>query len=304
MSLDPIGGNVPANPQIQNAPLIPALPTLEPISQPTVAVEGARAMAEIQAAVFMAKQFPRDCLRSRDNILKACQRPQLAKTATYQYVRGGSSIIGPSIRLAEMLANEWGNVRYGFVELEQTQFKTVAQAFAWNIETNVKVTRTITVKHERATKKGTVFLTDPRDIYEMVANFMQRRVRACILAVIPGDIVEEALEECEKTLRATADTSPEGIKKLLDAFSALGVTREIIEKHIQRNVEAITPGNIVNLRRIYQSIKDGIGVPKDYFEMPEEPEKKTAASGKLTGMKKQLTAASSKPDETPAEQEK
>lgn len=234
--------------------------------------EATRSMAEVQAAVFMAKQFPRDPQQAYENVLKACQRPGLANRAIYEYARGGTNISGPSIRLAEAIASEWGNINYGFIELDRTKRYTVAQAYAWNLETNVKAIRTVTVPHERHTRNGVTVLTDPRDIYELVANNMARRLRACILEVIPGDVVDDAIEECIKTQRAHADTSQEGIKKLVDAFERFGVTKADIEAYIQRSISAITAGNVVKLRSIYQSLADGMATPSDFFkQQPASP---------------------------------
>ncbi|MBQ3226561.1 MAG: hypothetical protein IJB48_05830 [Clostridia bacterium] len=264
------------------------MPFTKPSVSATTSVETQRAMSEIQALVFMAKQFPRDPCQCYDNVMKACQRPKLAECALYNYPRGGASVTGPSIRLAEMLALEWGNIIYGYTELEQTRNHTVAQAYAWNLESNVRVTRVVTVLHERSTKKGTVFLTDPRDIYEHVANQMARRVRACILGVIPGDIVESAVKACTVTMNANVDITPEKISILVESFSPFGITKSIIEKYIQRSIEAITPGNVVKLRMIFQSLKDGVGKPEDFFDMRVDVKPETQTSPKVDAMKNQL----------------
>lgn len=258
--------------------------------------EATRSMGEVQAAVYMAKMFPRDPQQAYENVLKACQRPGLANRAIYEYARGGTNISGPSIRLAEAIASEWGNINYGFVELDRTKRYTVAQAYAWNLETNVKAIRTVTVPHERHTRNGVTVLTDPRDIYELVANNMARRLRACILEVIPGDVVDDAIEECLKTQRAHADTSQEGIKKLVDAFERFGVTKADIEAYIQRSISAITAGNVVKLRSIYQSLADGMANPSDFFK--QQPANPT----RVIDMKAQLEAKP-KPNLPPIEPE-
>lgn len=54
------------------------------------------------------------------------------------------------------------------------------------------------VRHWRDTKSGGYALKDSRDIYEKVANDGARRLRACILAVIPADVVETAVKEALK----------------------------------------------------------------------------------------------------------
>ena len=235
----------------------------------TQATESSRAVAEVQAALFIARTNPRDQKRAMDRILNACCRPSLAESAIYAYARGGSSITGPSIRLAEAVAQQWGNMQFGIRELSNQGGKSEVQAFAWDVETNTRREITFTVPHVRHTKKGSYKLEDPRDIYELVANQGARRLRACILAVVPGDVVEAAVNQCQITLQSHTDVTAEGIKKLIEAFEPMGVTKTQIEKFCQCRAEAIKPAQIVRLRSIYTSLRDGMSSPSDWFE-PDE----------------------------------
>lgn len=237
--------------------------------------EQSRAIAEVQSAMVIAKRFPRDPIAAMDRILNACDRPTLANSALYSYSRGGSDITGPSIRLAEAMAQAWGNIQFGIRELEQRNGESTVEAFAWDIETNTRQVKTFQVKHERHTKQGSKKLTDPRDIYEMIANQGARRLRACILGVIPGDVTEAAVARCEATMKAEADTSAEGMKKMVDAFAAFNVTKEQIEKRIQRRLDSIQPAQVVALKKIYASLRDGMSVPGDWFEGHKEVPKAT-----------------------------
>lgn len=238
-----------------------------PQSQALIEVENQRAIAEVQGAIVLAKKFPRNQIEALDRILVACQRPGLAEQALYSYSRGGTEITGPSIRLAEAMAQNWGNVQFGIKELEQRNGESTVEAFCWDMETNVRQAKTFQVKHERYTKKGSYKLEDPRDIYELAANQGARRLRACILGIIPGDIAEAAQNQCETTLKAKADTSPEALKKLIDAFTPYNVSKEQIEKRIQRHLDTITPAQLIQLRKIFNSLKDGMSSPADWFEM-------------------------------------
>ncbi len=253
MAAHPMGGMVAA-PNAQNA---------------ATAVAMTREMAETLASVQMAKAFPRNVTASRDRILNACARPKLAETACYTYARGGTEVTGPSIRLAEMLAQNWGNMTFGIRELEQRNGESTCEAFAWDMETNARQTKVFQVPHIRHTKGGDKRLTDPRDIYELVANNGARRLRACILGIIPGDIVEEAVEACDKTLKTKFEVTPDRVKKMLDIFAEYGVEREQVEKRIQCRVEAIKPAQLANLGKIANSIKDGMSKPEDWFEPKE-----------------------------------
>lgn len=240
----------------------------------TAAVQTAigRYMQEVQGMVFMAKQFPRDQYMAWQRIKEACQRKSLAEKAQYAYPRGGEKVSGPSIRLAEVMAQNWGNMSCGVVELEQKFGESTAMAFAWDLETNTRVERIFTVKHEIQLSKGKgggkKSLSDPRDIYELVANMGARRERACILAVIPKDITDQALEECDKTLEGGNKTPLiDRVKKLLDNFKTFGVTKEMVEKRVGYKMELFTEKDGVELVKVLNSLKDGIGKREDYFDM-------------------------------------
>lgn len=230
----------------------------------------AREESEVQSMMVIAKRFPRNPVQAVDRILQACTRQTLAEGALYSYNRGGTEVTGPSIRLAESMAQAWGNIQFGIRELEQRNGESTVEASAWDLETNTRQVKVFQVKHERHTRQGSKKLTDPRDVYELVANQGARRLRACILGVIPGDVTEAAVQQCEVTLAAQADTSPEGVKKLTDAFSKLGVSTDAIVKRLGNRLDAIRPAQILQLRKIYTSIKDGMSAPSDWFEAAKE----------------------------------
>jgi hypothetical protein len=261
-----------------------------------------RAVAEVQAAMMIARMNPRDPIVAMDRIINACSRPGLADAAVYTYARGGTDISGPSIRLAEAMAQAWGNMAFGIRELEQRPGESTVQAFAWDVETNTRREVTFQVPHIRYTKSGSKRLEDPRDIYEAVANNGARRLRACILAVIPGDVTEAAVHQCEATMKAKADVSPEGIGKIVTAFEAFHVTKEQIEKRIQRRLDAIQPAQVVSLKKIYASLRDGMSQPGEWFEADAAPDgasKTESLKEKLRG-KKAPSNQEQKPEAPPA----
>lgn len=264
------------------------------------ATESSRAVAEVQAALFIARTNPRDQKRAMDRILNACCRPSLAESAIYAYARGGSSITGPSIRLAEAVAQQWGNMQFGIRELSNQGGKSEVQAFAWDVETNTRREITFTVPHIRHTKKGSYKLEDPRDIYELVANQGARRLRACILAVVPGDVVEAAVNQCQITLQSHTDVTAEGIKKLIEAFEPLSVTKAQIEKFCQCRAEAIKPAQIVRLRSIYTSLRDGMSSPSDWFEPDETTQPAVLEAKAEPSLKDKLNARKTKAEAQPA----
>lgn len=228
-----------------------------------------RQAQEVQAAMVIAKKFPRDENVSWGRVMRACQRKTLAEQAMYEYPRGGQKVTGPSIRLAEAMAQAWGNLDFGIIELEQKNGESQVMAYAWDLETNTRQTKVFSVPHVRGTKNGNVPLTDPRDIYEMVANQGARRLRACILGVIPGDIVDSAVSECYKTLAGNnpeplIDRVRKGAKVFEEKFS---VTIPMLEKYIGCKLEAFSENDLIRLNNVFRSLKDGMASREDYFEV-------------------------------------
>lgn len=237
-----------------------------------ISVETQKTLAEVQASVMMALQFPRNQKQCVDKMLVECQRSTFAEQAVFSYSRGGTAISGLTIRSLEMIARQWRNIKFGFRVLDRRAGKSLIQAYAYDFESNVPVERTFEVKHWRDTKKGGYQLTDERDIYELEANQAQRRVRSCIEALIPADVKDMVREAVEITLRANADISPAGRKKLIEAFGEFKVNQKMIEAYIQRNMDSIEPANVVALKKIYISLRDGMSSVDNWFDISLQDE--------------------------------
>ena len=227
----------------------------------------ARAVAEVQAAYVIAKKFPRNEHQSYMKILEACKRPFLAEHAMYTYPRGGVLVEGPSIRLAEVLGQSWGNLDCGVRELSQSNGVSVAEAYCIDLETNMRTVKIFHVPHVRDTKKGRQKLTDARDIYELVANQGSRRLRACILAVLPIDVQEAAIAQVKKTLESGELPLADRIRMMVAKFDELGVKVEHLEKRLGHKLDATIPQEIVTLQGIFKSIKDGFSGREDFFDI-------------------------------------
>lgn len=84
------------------------------------------------------------------------------------------------------------------------------------------------------------------------------------------------MNQAAVTLKTSADVSPEAQKKLLAAFESWSVTKEHIEARIQRRLDTITPAQMVQMKRIYASLRDDMSRPSDWFEMAETDGKPAA----------------------------
>lgn len=254
-------------------------------------VASSREAQGIQGAMVIAQKFPRDTNRAYTRVMEDCRRKSLAMKSVYSYPRGGSTVTGPSIRLAECMARAWGNLDFGITELERKPAvgslpgESVVQAHCWDLETNTKSTTIFTVRHARdknvkvngTNKKIQEVLTDERDIYEMVANLGARRLRARILAIIPVDIVEAAVAQCQKTIKDGIGPLVDEARDLLLKFKNYGVTQDMVEKYLGHTLDAISKDEIVELHGVGNALREG-AKREEFFELPKVEEEKAEAA--------------------------
>ena len=251
-------------------------------------IASSRQAQEVQAAIIVAQRFPRDTTRALSRIIEDCKRKSLAEKAVYTYPRGNQTVSGPSIRLAETMARAWGNMDFGVIELEQKPARgstvpgeSIMMAYAWDLETNTRVTKIFTVKHKRDTKNGSKNLSDERDIYEIAANNGARRLRACILSVIPADIVDSAVEQCEKTMEGGQGPLIDRVRNMTLYFKEIGVTQEMLEKRLGHKIDVTTEAELVSLKKIATSLKDNFADRADFFEVGEKPKEQEETAPKV-----------------------
>lgn len=245
------------------------------VSQPTTAMmraESSKAIEEVRSALVIAKQFPRDETIAEQKIINACNRYSLALMAIYRYPKGGKAVEGPTIRLLEVIAQYWGNLSSGFRVLEMREESASVEAFAHDLENNLRHSKTFDVDFRIKANNKIKLVTDPREIYELIANYATRRLRECLRAVIPRYVTDRAKELCQATLERgdkTAPPFPDRVKNLVIGFKELGVSKEMIEKKLGHPTDLITPKQFVELIAVFNAIRGGDTSRESYFEFSQ-----------------------------------
>lgn len=229
--------------------------------------EMTRAMAEVQARVVVAKQFPRDISLAESRIQASCERKSLAECAEYEYPRGGTKVCGASIKLLEVVAQCYGNIQSGWDCVYRDMENNIShcKAFAWDVENNNYYELKFDVPHIREKKGGNEILTNPRDIYELEANQASRRVRRCLETVVPRDLVEQARTWCNQTLSSGVNIQ-EGIDNGIQYFKeTYGVTLKQLEKYFGMTRQGFNKNQYVQLKKLVNSLRDGLTTIEELF---------------------------------------
>ena len=263
----------------------PQITTADPAA--VAAAEAAK--QRIQAAYIMARHNPRNVEQSRQNILGACRRPRFAEKAEYSKPVAGGRINGPSVRFAELALREYGNIMSDIqVVYEDEQLRRI-KVYLTDLQTNAQFSKEITVQKtvERRSDKGREVVQKRKNTYgdtvyvvkatddEMAnkeAALISKALRNEGLRLIPGDIIEEALDVARETREKGAKEDPDAQKrKILDAFKDIGIKVVDLEKYLKHSIDQASPSEIDDLRSVYQTIKDGEAKWSDYVEETEKP---------------------------------
>jgi hypothetical protein len=222
-------------------------------------VEHTRAIAEVMGALKVAQSFPRDEVQATQRVLDACRQRAVAERAFFKFPRGGSTVEGESIHLAVELARCWGNIEHKIMELDRDDGRGMSEmlAVAWDLETNTRAVMGFLVPHKRDKRGGAEALTDLRDIYENNANQGARRVRECIFRVLPKWLIEQAVDECRKTLASNTDGKPLQVRiaEALAAFEKMGIKADRIEAKLGPSAKW-TETDLAGLKVSYRSINN------------------------------------------------
>ena len=223
---------------------------------PEVVYQQDKAAIDVQIAT--AKHYPRNIKRATENAIAIVTiDADTAKTCTYSVPRGGKAITGPSVHLAKILAQVWGNIRVEakVVAIDNTQ--VTSEAVCFDLENNLAIKTQ--VKRSIVGRSGR-FSDDMITVTGNAANSIA--LRNAILSVVPRAIVDKVYNAAKHTI--TGDISDETKliakrKQVVDALKdTYGVTEAEILKAIGKAaLQHITADDLVVLIGIGTAIRDG-----------------------------------------------
>lgn len=215
--------------------------------------------AQIDIQISTAKAYPRNIKRSAENAIAIVTMDQeTAKTCTYSLPRGGKAITGPSVHLAKILAQVWGNLRVEAKVVAIDAKHVTSEAVAWDLENNLAIKAQI---KRIITGKAGRFNDDMITVTGNAANSIA--LRNAVLSVVPRNIVDRVYNAAKQTITGDLTDKQKLIakrKQVMDGFMQTyeGLTeKEILNAIGKAAIDHITPDDLVVLIGIGQSIKDG-----------------------------------------------
>jgi hypothetical protein len=249
---------------------------------------------EIDMQIATAKRWPRSISKFLvDARTLACIDPQTALSCWYTLPRGGKKIEGPSVRLAEIVASAWGNLRYGARIVGEDYNYVTAQGFAHDLERNQAVT--FEVRRRIVNKQGTRYNDDMIGVTGSAASAIA--LRNAIFKVVPRSLVDAILRECRKTAAGDVKSVAESRQEAISYFVGKGITEDRIFAALgKKAIEDLGLEEVIDLRNIAKSVKDGEIILADAFPVVAQVSKADSLANKIEGQADKPASATPEPD--------
>ena len=229
------------------------------------------ARAEIDVQIATARKFPRSIALAAKNIRSLVTLDKdTAEECMYALPRGGKPIQGPSIRLAEIIFQCWGNARCDarVVDIDRVEKVVVAQGVYHDLETNAA--GRATVRRSIVDRKGRIFSDDMITVTGNAACSIAKR--NAILAGVPKTVWNRAYLDAREVVAGTIKTLAVSRDQAIAAFANHGVKPEQIFPAIGvAGREEITLDHIPVLRGMFSAIKNGEATVEEMFNPRKGP---------------------------------
>jgi len=270
------------------------------VEQPTMLA--ALNQSEIDCQIATAHRFPRNIEKAKQKMLQlAAMDKDTAYNCFYHLERNGKDehgnpvknvIEGLSVRMAEIVATSWGNLRVQSRIIGNDGKMITAQGVCHDLESNLAIS--VEVKRSICGKYGT-FSQDMQVVTGNAASAIA--FRNALLKVVPQVVIADVIQ-CVKAKSLEQIKSigiSESWKNCVHAFQSFKANENMLISYLGKTVEHITAEDIQKLGGVYNAIKEGTTSAAEVFTLPKEQSKiASAAQTKAEAARAKAEAAKKK----------
>lgn len=227
--------------------------------------------SEVDIQIATAKQYPRDLQATLNKIeTYATMDKETAEDCFYVLRRKGaggqeSVIEGLSVRMAEIIAGAWGNLRVATRIIGNDGKMITAQAVCHDLETNLAVSKE--VKRRITDKYGKTYSEDMQVVTGNAAASIA--FRNAVLAVIPKAVTKKVINQVKQVALGQSIDLEQSRQNLLQYFNKIGVTKEQLFFYLGvKTLDQVDKQMVFELRATANAIKEGTTTVEESFIKP------------------------------------
>ncbi|WP_333615645.1 hypothetical protein [Bacteroides pyogenes] len=219
--------------------------------------------SEIDTQIATAKQYPRNLARVLNNIeTLATMDEETAASCFYVLRRQGKVLEGPSVRMAEIIASSWGNLRAQARIIGNDGKMITAQGVCHDLESNYATS--VEVKRRITDKYGKTYSEDMQVVTGNAACAIA--MRNAVMKVVPSALIKKVITKAKKVSLGQSMTLESSRQNMMQYFAKIGVDEQHILDYLSvEKLDEINTDMVVELRGLATAIKEGTTTVKETF---------------------------------------
>lgn len=219
--------------------------------------------SEIDVQIATAKQYPRNLAQVLNNIeTLATMDEETAASCFYILRRQGKAIEGPSVRMAEIIASSWGNIRVQARIIGNDGKMITAQGVCHDLESNYATSTE--VKRRITDKNGKTYSEDMQVVTGNAACAIA--MRNAVMKVVPSALIKKVLDKAKDVSLGKSLSLEQRRKNLMDYYQKVGVDEQHILDYLSiSKIDEIDTDMLVELRGLANAIKEGTTTVQETF---------------------------------------
>jgi hypothetical protein len=192
-------------------------------------------------------------------------------------------IRGASIRLAEIMANAWGNIHAGTRIIENDGRHITAEGIAWDLENNVKISMQNKISIRFGEKDGKGGYTANNDMQTVLSNAASAKaLRNAIFKVVPKALVDRILQKAMTFAVGDQKTINTKVNEIVDKLVKMGINKELILEYYEcKSIGDITPDIFRQLIGVGTAIKEGHIKVDEVFKSEKDAQDNLTANDRI-----------------------
>lgn len=251
--------------------------------------------AEVDIQISTAKQYPRDLDTVLNKIATYAKMDKETAEDCFYVLRrkdkdGNDTLIeGLSVRMAEIIASAWGNLRIQTRIIGNNGKMITAQAICHDLESNTAVSKE--VSRSILTKNGYTYSQDMQIVTGNAASSIA--FRNAVLTVIPKAITKKIINDVKAVAMGQTIDLEESRRRVVAYYNKAGVKIEQLLDYLGvKSVDQIDQRMIFELRALRNAIEEGTTSIKETFIDPaKEAQAAAEAVKKATNAQDKALAA-------------
>lgn len=221
---------------------------------------------EMTTQILLAHRFPRNERRSVTRAKSmATENKDIAESCFYSLPRSNKRIVGPSVRLAEIMASTWGNLHVVVRQGDEADKWVTAVAHAYDMEslTSVSVEKRRRITTKDGQRYGDDMITNTANAVASIT------FRDAVFRVIPRCYVNEVYEAAREVALDGAKSMAERRTNAVKWWETQGVdSKKLLDHFGYKGVDELTVDDLDYLTGLRTGIKQRDYDVSDIFDRP------------------------------------